>query len=80
MSENESPLAFQGEREMMTGGGPSAMCIICLEFQRTKDLVDARRMLEAARREPTAIDQKHLDEVEETLEKAKKAQAAGENP
>jgi hypothetical protein len=53
------------------------MCIICLEFQRTKDLADARRMLAAARREPSAIDQTHLDEVEETLEQA---EARGGNP
>jgi hypothetical protein len=51
-----------------------------LEFQRTKDLSDARRMLDAARREPTAIDQGHLDEVEKTLEKAQQAQASGGNP
>lgn len=56
------------------------MCIICLEFQRTKDLADARRMLAAARREPTAIDQGHLDEVEEHLEKAKQAMASGSTP
>jgi hypothetical protein len=43
------------------------MCIICLEFQRTKDLADAQRMLAAARREPTSIDQRHLDEVERRL-------------
>lgn len=47
------------------------MCIICLEFQRTNDLADARRMLAAARREPSSIDSRHLDEVEATLEKAK---------
>ncbi len=63
----------------MRDEGP-AMCIICLEFQRTKDLVDARRMLAAARREPTAIDQGHLDEVEESLEKAKQAKASGGTP
>lgn len=43
------------------------MCIICLEYQRTKDLGDAQRMLAAARREPTSIDQRHLDEVERRL-------------
>lgn len=43
------------------------MCIICLEFQRTKDLADARRMLAFARREPQAIDREHLEDVEKTL-------------
>lgn len=46
------------------------MCIICLEFQRNKDLSDARRMLGAARREPTAIPVQHLDEVERVLKRA----------
>jgi hypothetical protein len=44
------------------------MCIICLEFQRTKDLADARLMLANARREPGAIDRKHLDQVEKELD------------
>lgn len=48
------------------------MCIICLEFQRTKDLGDARRMLEAARREPKAIDPDHLTEVERELRRAER--------
>jgi hypothetical protein len=46
------------------------MCIICIEFQRSRDLADARRMLDAARREPTAIPRDHLDDVERTLKKA----------
>jgi hypothetical protein len=46
------------------------MCIICLEFQRTKDLADARRMLAFARREPQAIDREHLDDVEKSLAEA----------
>ncbi len=46
------------------------MCIICLEFQRTKDLADARRMLQSARREPRAIPSEHLDEVERDLSRA----------
>lgn len=61
------------------------MCIICLEFQRTKDLFDARFMLANARREPGAIAREHLDEIEEVLElaeaqakaKAEAAAAAG---
>jgi len=46
------------------------MCVICLEFQRSKDLADAKRMLQAARNEPKSIDPKHLDEVEKTLNSA----------
>jgi hypothetical protein len=46
------------------------MCIICIEFQRSRDLADARRMLAAARREPTAIGSTHLDEVEAELKAA----------
>jgi hypothetical protein len=46
------------------------MCVICLEFQRSKDLSDARRMLAAARREPTSIEPRHLDEVERLLQAA----------
>ena len=43
------------------------MCIICLEFQRHRDLDDARRMVAAARREPGSIERGHLDEVEAEL-------------
>lgn len=54
------------------------MCIICIEFQRSNDLADARRMLEAARNEPKSIEPQHLDEVETMLnEAAKKASSAG---
>lgn len=52
------------------------MCIICLEFQRTKDLADARLMVANARREPGAIDRKHLEEVEAELEKLASSHAA----
>jgi hypothetical protein len=48
------------------------MCVICLEFQRSKDLADARQMLAAARREPNTIPSSHLDEVEQQLAKAGK--------
>lgn len=48
------------------------MCIICLEWQRSKDLADAQRMLAAARREPSAIDREHLDEVERSLRQAER--------
>ena len=43
------------------------MCVICLEFQKSKDLIDARRMIAAARREPTSIDAAHLDDVERRI-------------
>lgn len=46
------------------------MCIICLEFQRTKNIFDAREMLASARREPNSIDDAHLKEIEEALAKA----------
>jgi len=39
------------------------MCIICLEYQRTKDRSDAFKMLQAAYREPGAIDKEHLKQV-----------------
>lgn len=51
------------------------MCIICLEFQKSRDLVDAKRMLAAARKEPKAIDPKHLDQVERELKDAESKQA-----
>jgi len=46
------------------------MCVICLEFQRSKDLADAKRMLAAARREPSSIPPDHLDQVERQLANA----------
>ena len=54
------------------------MCIICLEFQRSRDLFDAQQMLAAARREPSSIDPRHLEEVERQLKAA--AEAAQQNP
>jgi hypothetical protein len=45
------------------------MCIICLEFNKKKDLEDARIMLEAARREVNSIPEAHLKKVEEELAK-----------
>jgi hypothetical protein len=57
------------------------MCIICLEFQRSKNLADARQMLAAARREPNSISSKHLDEVERQLEDAEnESQTQGAKP
>ena len=49
------------------------MCIICLEFQKSKDLADARRMLAAARREPNEIDGSHLTQVEKNLDESEAA-------
>lgn len=49
------------------------MCIICLEFNKTKDLMDARRMIEAARREPGSIGPDHLTEVEKRVREAEEA-------
>jgi hypothetical protein len=48
------------------------MCIICIEYQRTRDWGEAQKMLEAARREPNSIDSKHLDDVEKQLERVAK--------
>ena len=47
------------------------MCIICLEFNKKKDLEDARIMVEAARREVSSIPEEHLKRVEEELKKMK---------
>ena len=33
------------------------VCIICLEFQKSRDIADARLMLKNARREPKSVDQ-----------------------
>ena len=52
------------------------MCIICIEFNRNKDLDDAWRMLEAAGREPSSIPQAHLDKVRESIEKMQKDPSA----
>lgn len=56
------------------------MCIICLEFQRTKDLVDARRMLAAARREPQSVPPGHLSDVERQLDEAERQGSGGKTP
>ncbi len=50
------------------------MCIICVEFQRNRDLANARQMLASARREPKSIDASHLDEVQRDLDLAEAAQ------
>ncbi|SMF17677.1 hypothetical protein [Pseudobacteriovorax antillogorgiicola] len=47
------------------------MCIICLEFNKRQDFVDADRMIEAARREANAISEDHLNRLEKQLEKMK---------
>jgi len=43
------------------------MCIICLEFNKSRDFVDAKVMIEAARREANAISEDHLRKVEKKL-------------
>lgn len=50
------------------------MCIICLQFQRDRDFVDAKRMIEAARREILVIDieEEHLSELERNIAKKEK--------
>lgn len=54
------------------------MCIICVEFNKNKDLADAQRMVEAARRETNSISQNHLDLVEVELDKMKKKGILGQ--
>lgn len=48
------------------------MCIICLEFQKYRDIADARLMLLRARVEPNDIDKAHLDEIEVALDEVEK--------
>lgn len=45
------------------------MCIICLEFNKSRDIRDARLMIEAARREVDAIPEDHLNKLEKELQK-----------
>lgn len=45
------------------------MCVICLEFNRRKDIFDALDMVVAAGMEPNSIDKRHLTEVRKELEK-----------
>lgn len=52
------------------------MCIICLEFNKTRDIRDARIMIEAARREVDVIPEEHLKKVEKELEKRQGSAAA----
>lgn len=40
------------------------MCIICIEFEKSRDATDLRRMVDAAQREPNNIDKDHLAELE----------------
>ena len=57
------------------------MCIICLEFQKSRDIADARLMLRNARREPKSVDQEHLDQVERDLDAAEeKSRTTGGGP
>lgn len=45
------------------------MCIICLEFNKSRDFGDAKLMIEAARRETNVISEEHLRRVEYKLQK-----------
>lgn len=57
------------------------VCIICLEFQKSRDIADARLMLRNARREPKSVDQEHLDQVERDLDAAEeKSRTTGGGP
>jgi hypothetical protein len=57
------------------------VCIICLEFQKSRDIADARLMLRNARREPKSVDQEHLDQVERDLDAAEeKSKTTGGGP
>lgn len=47
------------------------MCIICLEFNRSRDFGDARQMIEAARRERNSVSEEHLRTIEYALQKMK---------
>ncbi|MES2745153.1 MAG: hypothetical protein V4655_06990 [Bdellovibrionota bacterium] len=47
------------------------MCIICLEFNKSRDFGDARLMIEAARREASAVPEEHLRTIEYALQKMK---------
>ncbi len=44
------------------------MCIICLEFNKNRDIGDAQKMIEAARREANVIPENHLKRIEKELE------------
>lgn len=44
------------------------MCIICIEFSKSRDLFDAKRMLAHARREPQAVATEHLDRLGKALD------------
>jgi hypothetical protein len=58
------------------------MCIICLEYQKYRDIADARLMLLRARGEPNDIDKSHLKEIEVQLDSDEKAakDAGSSNP
>ena len=43
------------------------MCIICIEFNKYRDIRDAAMMIKAARREATVIPEEHLVELERQL-------------
>lgn len=45
------------------------MCLICLEFNKYRDIRDAEMMIEAARREADIIPEEHLLKIELELRK-----------
>lgn len=47
------------------------MCLICLEFNKSRDFHDVRLMIEAARREANAVPEEHLRSIEYALQKMK---------
>ncbi len=47
------------------------MCLICLEFNKKRDFVDVRKMIEAARREVNVISEEHLRKIEYRLQRMK---------
>ncbi len=47
------------------------MCLICLEFNKSRDFIDVKKMIEAARREVNVISEEHLREIEYRLQRMK---------
>ena len=53
------------------------MCLICIEFEKNSDIRDARRMIEAARREVDVIPEEHLREIEGRLKDRENSNGSG---
>ena len=43
------------------------MCVICLQYQKDRDIWDALQMVDKARKEPGSVPKDHLDDIEEEL-------------